>query len=523
MKKSALLALFFCVPFFVVSQNSNYNLSSSIGWDGEPFLAINPANSSNIVVAWMSPQLVLPIRISIELKSSHDGGQTWSSSYFMPHPGSTWHSADVSMAFSSNGDLYLSYIDYRENPDSGGVYVAKSTDGGLSFSAPVQAISITEDPAKLPLDRPWIAIDNSATTSNGTLYLTSKPPSWIPAPNRPYYKVSTDGGATWSSFHYADTAGFTSTVIQAPMPVPAVGIDGAMYIVYPAVVSALPKFVLAKSTDQGQTLQHSLITTAILSSDTNIKQGWHLCTDPVNANNLFLIWEDARQGDADVYGIASHDGGQSWGSIVRINDDAVANGVLQDMVWAAFSHTGKLITAWRDRRNAPGTGFAQPFEVYAAVSTDAGNTFSANFKMSDLVGAYDSLLANDGNDFLGLDAVTDTFHLAWSDFRSGELEVYATWFDSQIMLSTPVVEQSTFEIYPVPCNEVLHVMNLNHDGTNFTLELYDAVGRQVKSVENGILIGKSYSINVSKIPPGIYYLQIHSNAGVSTRKVPIVR
>ena len=106
-----------------------------------------------------------------------------------------------------------------------------STDGGITWSSPVTVWNITEQTTKEPMDRPWLAVDNSSTTNEGMLYLTTKPPPWIPAPNRPYLKTSSDSGLTWSAYRYIDTTGYlVGYYIKQPMAAVAVASDGALCV-----------------------------------------------------------------------------------------------------------------------------------------------------------------------------------------------------------------------------------------------------------------------------------------------------
>jgi len=190
------------------AQPANINISNGVVFDGEPFLAVNPTNPQNLVVAWMGFSITGIVRISIKTKASFDGGFTWSPVHIVPHGGATFHSADVSLCFRDDGVVYVCFVDYRQNPDSGGVYLSKSSDGGVSWSTLSEIWSLNEDTIKKPIDRPWLACDRSNTANNGMLYVTTKPPSWVPAPNRPYLKTSSDSGQTWSSFRFVDTTGF---------------------------------------------------------------------------------------------------------------------------------------------------------------------------------------------------------------------------------------------------------------------------------------------------------------------------
>src|ERR1035438_7751377 len=154
------LFIFHSSLFTCLSQPNNVNVSQDATFDGEPTLAVNPTNPNNIVVAWMGVT-INPVRVSIKTKSSFDGGLTWGNYFVQPHFSPNFGSADVSMAFKNDGKVYMSYIDYRKSPDSGGIFVTHSGDGGITWSSPVEAYNgLTDDPGKLPLDRPWIAVDN---------------------------------------------------------------------------------------------------------------------------------------------------------------------------------------------------------------------------------------------------------------------------------------------------------------------------------------------------------------------------
>jgi hypothetical protein len=70
-----------------------------------------------------------------------------------------------------------------------------------------------------------------------------------------------------------------------------------------------------------------------------------------------------------------------------------------------------------------------------------------------------------------------------------------------------------YRIYPVPAGDVLNIANV--DGQRFDIQLSGQDGRIWKSVSGET----SMSIDVSSVPPGIYFLRITGPDGVSTRKI----
>lgn len=231
--KRCFIAVISCLLFSFMSFGQNEDISGGNLFEGEPYLALDPANPQHMVVAWMGYVPIQPLHI--KTKVTFDGGQNWSNAVAIPHVSSTYKSADPSLAFDHNGNVFLSYVDYRQAPDSGAVYVVKSTDGGLSWSSPIMVLDGFADGSKEPIDRPWLVIGKAPASSVDTMYITTKPAPWILPPNRPYFMKSHDDGQTWSPWKYIDSTGWqVGNLIQAPMAAPVVDANGRFHCVYPA-------------------------------------------------------------------------------------------------------------------------------------------------------------------------------------------------------------------------------------------------------------------------------------------------
>ncbi len=490
--KIAILCLAAFSFYTSIGQPANTNISNAVTFDGEPYLAINPTNYQNLVAAWMGLKFSGgSFKIAITTRASFDGGNTWSTATTIPHHGSGYTSADVSMAFDKNGLLYISYIDYNPSTLTGGDFVNRSHDGGLTWDSASQVINISESPAKLPLDRPWLVVDNSNTSNFGTLYITTKPAPTIPPPNRNYYKVSTDSGHTWSTLANVDGGThLVGSAIAAPMAAPTTTINGNFCAVYPSYVSSqnvLPAFYLATSKDKGQSFNYSTVITYIPAAlDTNLKGGYRLDADPTDSNKLVMVLVSANSGDADVEALHSNDGGQTWNSSpVRINDDPTANGKDQDMVWCAYNEQGKLAVTWRDRRNAGTTGFWNTgYDFYYAISNNNGQTFSVNKKLSNAFIGFDSIIAQNGNDFMSCVYSADTLYTVWGDTRSGSMNIYfaktIASIDSTVGITQLEGNQPQWSIYPNPATDIVNI-DLNSEIMGKEISVYDIAGRKIYS------------------------------------------
>ena len=148
-------------------------------------------------------------RFKIKVKTSFDGGSSWSAASELPHTVSSYSSADPSVAFNQNGEVFVCYIDFTGTtpPVTGGIYICKSTDGGLTWNAPSEVINTTFDETKWPIDRPWMVIDNSSGPYQGNIYVSSMNLNRTNTPFNPYLSVSTDGGSTFAT-SYIDTTGY---------------------------------------------------------------------------------------------------------------------------------------------------------------------------------------------------------------------------------------------------------------------------------------------------------------------------
>lgn len=87
---------------------------------------------------------------------------------------------------------------------------------------------------------------------------------------------------------------------------------------------------------------------------------------------VYVCWIDKRHGDPDVFVAASRDGGTTWGMPVRVNDDELNNGKDQLFAWMAVDRVdGSVNVVFYDRRDSGDTRMG----LTLARSTDGGKTF----------------------------------------------------------------------------------------------------------------------------------------------------
>src|SRR5262245_45869505 len=159
---------------------------------------------------------------------------------------------------------------------------------------------------------------------------------------------------------------------------PATGPKGEVYVVW-----AGPKSLFfAKSTDAGVNFGKNSVISDCVGWDFPIKglgrasglpsMGVDI-TESGDSGTIFVNWCDNRNGDPDVFLLASRDGGATWGAPQRINNDASGNGKEQ---WFSSMSVdpidGSVNIAYYDR----GAQDEMLTDVTLARSVDGGRTFS---------------------------------------------------------------------------------------------------------------------------------------------------
>jgi hypothetical protein len=122
---------------------------------------------------------------------SFNGGRNWQQ---VPVPltacsgGPFWSAGDTWLSFAPSGDLYT-INDAGVSIDARGVFVNKSTDGGLHWSAPTM-VGLTNTFC----DHPTITVDR---TDARYVYAAWKAATNDKIHNQPMFARTTDGGLTW--------------------------------------------------------------------------------------------------------------------------------------------------------------------------------------------------------------------------------------------------------------------------------------------------------------------------------------
>ena len=154
-----------------------------------------------------------------------------------------------------------------------------------------------------------------------------------------------------------------------------------------------------------------------------------------DTKTLYVVWQDNRNGNYDIYFAKSTDDGQTWTEPAGnpINDNAVDPNADQMNPSIAYLPGGKLFVAWQDRRNGNN-------DIYMAMSEDGGDTWSANEFVTD-----DPLTTNQSQTSPSIAAARPVYNYLPDSSCGGDTAVVIVWEDNSN--STPIT--STSDIYGV--------------------------------------------------------------------------
>jgi hypothetical protein len=308
------------------------------GLDAQPSIAIDPNDADRVHVAWMA---------------------NWG----------TWR---------LRGDILQEqeyYWDFTMRP-----FIVSSTDGGQSFSAPV---NMAEDPSLTP---------------------------------------NTEGGMT--------------------PPRPLVGNDGEIYVVFgeetrgpreePEGDAPPASLYLAVSQDGGETYEATTLYTEPAPVDRGAAFLWSpRAAIDRNTGNLYVVWEQVSNAGqpVSILMMRSTDGGETWSEPAEVNDVEPPRKFtyMEFFPEVSVAPNGRVDIAWYDARNDPtvepdaemgGNNF---HDVYYTYSEDEGQTWEPNVRVTDRLidRGIGPFAVGDIQGTLGVASTNEGAHIAWDDSRNG--------------------------------------------------------------------------------------------------------
>ncbi len=407
--------------------------------------SLAPANNSPKLVADPTDDRFLVIANRLDapdfdcaLQISGDGGKGWlpvQPVLNLPPGVEKCYAPEV--AFDSSGALYYLFIGLAgPGNEPVGVFLTTTTDRARSFTSPRQVLGPLNFGVRMAIDR---SVGMSGRMHLVWLNATSDPPlGGLGSPPNPILSAySDDGGETFST--PVQVSDPTRSRVAAPALV--LGPDHSVHIAYYDLQkdaidyqglegptwSGTWSVVVTTSLDDGRSFSFGVSVDDEIQPHERVMLIFTLPPPSLVAGpggRLCSSWTDARHGDADVILKCSSDGGDTWGQLVRVNDDPVGNGSTQYMPQLSIAPDGRLDAVFYDRREDPQN---TSNDVFFTFSLDSEIAFSPNIKLtqdpsSSRIGQqYVGVAAQGLVEFgsrLALFSETDRAIAVWTDTRN---------------------------------------------------------------------------------------------------------
>ena len=343
---------------------------------------------------------------SVLLARSTDLGDSWTTTVVRDARGKPEAEAEVnrpvsSLAVDPSGPSDVVYVAWSSAlpnarpPRPTAALVATSTDGGRSFSEPVNVVGRHFDD---PAERQAALVDRP----------TVLPPNAPPPPPPESLSAERFGG------------GNTRVVL---------GGGGTVYVLWtPSVAGSFVSWSIyvSRSTDHGRTfttMGRAVPPSRALGSPVMV---WGPEGGPEGTLHLVAEMKDPPvQGDRDILYRRSVDGGRTWSAPQTINDDDPGLLTLQFMPNVTVAPNGRVDIAWWDFRHDTG---AFQNDVYLSSSFDDGATWSPNRRVTDRsinrrIGPWSN--GYDVRQPPGLVSTARYTIVGWDDTRNGDPDTQA--------------------------------------------------------------------------------------------------
>lgn len=437
----------------------NFEATTTNTEGNEVTIAVNPTDPLNIVAGAKdyTPETAGDC-VWDGIYVTKDGGKTWinhhipgsphlltsNSSAFTPeYTSQFWCTTDPVIAFGPDGTCYYSLMAYQADPVTSSKLGEGTPLGGLNdwaFNRAAQIVAVSTDGC--------VTFDYMTPIFDGTYPVNFHDKQWIEVgadgvvhvawlsffvPGNQYFR-SLDKGRTWEGPTVLGTWPESLTGADAPGAPAGQGtiitVGNAGKDVYVSWNAGAGIFV-ATSHDSGATFEEAKL--AVETQDEGMEADYRSGGMPFTVaddsdvsphqGNVYLAWQDTRNGDRDIFVAASTDGGATWGAPIKVSDAPAGS----DEFFPAMSvgPDGILDVVFYDRRD-DSTG--KLLHLYYTHSTDGGLTWSANARVTET--PTDPTKSHHQNgmvfigDYIDIDSSAGAAHPVWVDTRNGVADVY---------------------------------------------------------------------------------------------------
>ncbi|HMK32253.1 MAG TPA: hypothetical protein VK431_01375, partial [Nitrosopumilaceae archaeon] len=239
------------------------NLSNTVGDTGLPQMILS---GNNIYITWENDGLG---NFDIFVAKSTDSGNTFAAPVNVSNDSK---SSGAPQIIASGNDVYVVWMD--DTPGNYDVFVAKSTDNASTFGKPVNVSNNTSDSGYQQM----------------AIYKNNLYVAWTDTISNSNYDVlfskSTDGGATFTTpVNVSKNAGASGW--------PQIAVSGNIYVMWEDTTAGNFDILISKSTDGGATFS-SPVNISNTTNDSTFKQM------VVSDNNINVVWQDGSKSKHEI-------------------------------------------------------------------------------------------------------------------------------------------------------------------------------------------------------------------------------
>lgn len=423
---------------------------------------------------------------------STDAGRTWTTTWWVDSTGpSLWHSDPIILA-DDTGYVHM-FIQFSS------ILIRHylSVDSGQTW---IDTVDVTVSGR---VDKPW------ACYFGNEIYICWQDLS--SGSRGIWFGKSTDCGRNWS-LQRIDFRTYLTGIDVSP--------SGILYV----VLRSGTGLHVFKSTDAGETWPDSLKKT--LDNQVSYSDGYGdraplACIAAPTDDNVFVTVVDDRHGNWDILYSRSTDAGETWTPLAILNDSTAGG---QCKGWVEADPYARLHFLWYHTPSWP-TSAASWWSVRYQYSEDFGATISPSIRLNDTV--FRSV-----SDFLGeyhiIETDSNVARCVWTDGREGDNDL---WF-AEAELDSVGISENPFKVRR-PASVWIQTPTLS-SGPDVTvrfgirtqaharLEVFDALGRNLRTVDLGFLEPGLHQARLSGLPRD-QTLFVRLEAGETlTRKVQLL-
>ncbi len=374
--------------------------------EAEEHIAVDPNNFNNLIAMISDFSQNGGFNLS-KFAFSSNNGSSWSEGFVptsagLPKTadGHVWQAnSDPVVAIDKLGNVYLAnlylQVDSSFNVTNDGYYVCSATlASGPKFTASgCHAVRTSLRSSPNLEDKPWLAVDNSASKFSGNVYATWT--HFTPTSDIVFFSRSADHGVTWSKAIQVSLPTQNGAVQGSQV---AVGPGGEVYVAYEVfLATGQGQHFIAKSTNGGMTFGKPVPMTPAFNNlsfsaayrDNSFPA---LAVKPISGKGtIYDVYTDQPGTNSRTEFVHSKtSGGLTFGAPLRVNDAARGQRLMPAV---AADKNGVVHISWFDTRNSGGN--TDLLDIFATYTKNDGGTFAPNAKVTS------TQINNGGSGFLG--------------------------------------------------------------------------------------------------------------------------